>query len=259
MIQDIASSLAVSGQEIHPVDFAIPGEGIDAGVLQQRFGDLSAEEALRVTFRDIFPGRAAVVSSFGADSVALLHLVAQVVPEAPVIFLDTGHLFPETLAYRDELVARLGLTDVRTMHPDPADLAQKDAENFLWASDPDACCHIRKVLPLAKALRGFDAWISGRKAFQAATRAALPLFEADSGRVKINPLVRWSAADIEAYLAKHDLPRHPLVAQGYPSIGCIPCTSKIRPGEDPRAGRWRGRAKTECGIHAPVLVDGEGI
>ncbi|RFB79654.1 phosphoadenylyl-sulfate reductase [Methylovirgula sp. 4M-Z18] len=256
MIQDASSVL---GREIRPVDLAIPGEGVDARLLQERFGDVGAEEALRLAIREIFPGRVAIVSSFGADSVALLHLAAQVAPETPVIFLDTGHLFPETLAYRDAVIARLGLTDVRSIQPDPADLAQKDEENFLWASDPDGCCHIRKVLPLAKALRGFDAWISGRKAFQAATRAALPMFEADSGRVKINPLVRWTGADIKAYLAQHDLPRHPLVAQGYPSIGCIPCTSKIRPGEDERAGRWRGRAKTECGIHAPVLVDGEGI
>jgi phosphoadenosine phosphosulfate reductase len=224
-----------------------------------RYGALSTEAALDLAIHKLFPGRIALVSSFGADSVVLLHQVARVAPQTPVLFIDTGHLFPETLAYRQDVVARLGLTDVRSITPDPVDLAEQDPENFLWANAPDACCHIRKVLPLAKALTGFDVWISGRKPFQSLTRAALPLFEADGERMKLNALARWSAEDIEAYLVKYDLPRHPLVAQGYPSIGCVPCTSKVRPGEDPRAGRWRGRAKTECGIHAPALMDGEGI
>jgi phosphoadenosine phosphosulfate reductase len=172
----------------------------------------------------------------------------------PVLFLDTGKHFPETLAYRDLLVEHLGLNLV-VLHPDPEDLATRDESGLRWSYDPDGCCAIRKVRPLQKALSGFDASLTGRKAFQAATRANLPRFEIDTsdaqGRLKINPLIDWDASRIEAYFIAHDLPRHPLVAKGYPSIGCSPCTSQVLPGEDPRAGRWRGWDKTECGIHRP--------
>jgi phosphoadenosine phosphosulfate reductase len=138
-------------------------------------------------------------------------------------------------------------------------LAAEDPEKFLFASDPDRCCEIRKVRPLADAIEGFDAWITGRKGFQSATRATLPLFEAEGERIKINPLVGWSASDVLKYVSEAGLPRHPLVAKGFPSIGCLPCTSVVRPGEDERAGRWRGRGKIECGIHAPSLDAGLGI
>ncbi|WP_374308688.1 phosphoadenylyl-sulfate reductase [Methylocella sp.] len=225
------------------------GDAATIARLADRIWALDANRLLRFAIEDLFPGRIALVSSFGADSAALLHMAAQIDRALPVLFIDTGVLFPETLRYRDALVERLGLTDVRSIGPDPEALRSEDPETFLWSSDPDHCCHIRKVAPLERALEGFEAWISGRKRFQAATRAALPLFEVDEGRVKINPLADWSSTRLSDYLDLHGLPRHELVAQGYPSIGCVPCTSKVRPGEDSRAGRWRGKAKTECGLH----------
>jgi phosphoadenosine phosphosulfate reductase len=231
-----------------------PDEGLfgDAGTAAQlaaRFMALDPQKLLRLAIEDLFPGRIALVSSFGADSAVLLHMVSEVDKVTPVLFIDTLHLFPETLAYRDELVERLKLTNVKTIQPEADALAEADPEKFLWASDPDACCHVRKVLPLAKALEGYEAWITGRKRYQAETRASLPLFETENGRVKVNPLAAWSNEDVAAYFEKHHLPKHSLVAKGYPSIGCIPCTSQVKPGEDARAGRWRGRAKVECGIH----------
>ncbi|CAK0769417.1 phosphoadenosine phosphosulfate reductase [uncultured Gammaproteobacteria bacterium] len=200
-------------------------------------------------------GRVALVSSFGAESAVLLDLVARVDTTTPVIFLDTGKLFNETLAYRDALVARLGLRIVRTLHPHPRDLAQFDPDGNLWDRDPDHCCFIRKTEPLDAALAPFEAWITGRKGFHSDTRATVPAIEGDpvTGKIKLNPLIDWSVADIEAYLIKRNLPRHPLVAAGYPSIGCQPCTRAARPGEDIRAGRWAGRGKNECGIHRPGL------
>ena len=235
------------------------GDQIAASRVGARFAAMDAAALLRLAMTDLYPGRIALVSSFGADSAVLAHMVAEIARKAPVVFIDTGHLFPETIAYRDRLVDLLKLENVVTQGPDPAALAARDAEAFLWSGDPDACCALRKVEPLAAALAGCDAWITGRKRFQSATRAALPLFEADGAHVKVNPLAAWGMADVVAYLDKHDLPRHPLVAKGYPSIGCIPCTSPVKPGEDPRAGRWRGRAKTECGIHTQPLHAGQDI
>lgn len=193
----------------------------------------------------------ALVSSFGAESAVLLHLVAQIDAATPLIFVNTQRMFGETLAYGDLLTERLGFTDLRVQRPDPHQIAARDAKALRWSYDPDGCCALRKSEPLARALSGFDAWISGRKAFQADTRAALPRFEVDDGRLKVNPLADWDKDRIAAYFTDHDLPPHPLVEQGYPSIGCSPCTSRVQPGEDPRAGRWRGWDKVECGIHAP--------
>ncbi|MGB3320928.1 MAG: phosphoadenylyl-sulfate reductase [Sphingopyxis granuli] len=203
-------------------------------------------------------GDTAIVSSFGAESAVLLHLVTRAAPDIPVLFLDTGKHFPETLAYRDTLAARLGLNLV-TLTPDPEELAKKDETGLRWSYDPDGCCEIRKVRPLEKALADFDASITGRKGFQSATRTGLPRFELDgsSGRLKFNPLANWTREALDAWFEAHDLPRHPLEAEGYPSIGCSPCTSKVKPGEDPRAGRWRGWDKTECGIHEAVTPIGD--
>lgn len=230
-----------------------------AAELAERYADATVEARLRAAIHDLFPGRIALVSSFGADSAVLLHLVAEVDPATPVIFIDTGMLFPETLAYRDRLVAQLGLTGVTSYRPDAAILAESDPEDFLWAREPDNCCHIRKVLPLAHALEGYDAWISGRKRFQSATREHLPVFEAEGSRVKVNPLADWSAKDVLAAMDSYGLPRHELVAKNYLSIGCMPCTSPVRPGEDARSGRWRGKAKVECGIHSDFPHAGDGI
>ena len=193
--------------------------------------------------------RLALVSSFGAESAVLLHMASELRPDLPVLFLDTGMLFGQTLDYRRNLVAKLGLTDVRDLRPHYQDLATGDPEAKLWQTDTDACCHIRKVLPLDRALGEFDAWITGRKRFHGGDRMNLPVVEQADGQVKFNPLANWGKADLDAYAAEHELPAHPLVSQGFPSIGCWPCTQPAEEGEDVRAGRWKGMDKTECGIH----------
>lgn len=202
-------------------------------------------EAALETFGD----KLALVSSFGAESAVLLHIASRVDPAIPVLFLDTGMLFGQTLDYRKQLAARLGLTDVRDLRPAYQDLATTDPQNKLWRTDTDACCHIRKVLPLDRALEGFEAWVTGRKRFHGGDRLNLPVVEPSDGKVKFNPLANWTREDLEAYAAENDLPAHPLVAQGFPSIGCWPCTQPVEEGEDVRAGRWKGLDKTECGIH----------
>ena len=240
-------------------DVKLFGDQIAASRLETRFAAVSAQAMLRLAVQDLYPGRIALVSSLGADSAVLLHMVSKIDAAVPVVFVDTGKLFPETLAYRDTLAKHLGLTNVQTAAVDAEAEARADADGTLNARDPDACCDLRKMQPLAQALGGYDAWITGRKRFQNATRASLALFEADGARVKINPLAGWDAAAILAYLELHDLPRHPLVAQNYLSIGCAPCTTPVLPGEDARSGRWRGRGKTECGIHLGRLNAGSGI
>ncbi|MEM8916197.1 MAG: phosphoadenylyl-sulfate reductase [Pseudomonadota bacterium] len=220
-----------------------------AALLEAQFGYQPADTVLNEAIIQRFPGTIALVSSFGTESAVLLHLAAQIDRSIPVVFIDTGKVFGETKRYREILTQRLGLTDVRTIHPDKARLVSADPKGALWRDDPDLCCHLRKVEPLARALRGFDAWITGRKAYQGARRANLPVFQSDATHIKVNPLARWSAQDLQDYLNAHDLPRHPLEADGFASIGCMPCTDRITEGEDPRAGRWRGRSKTECGIH----------
>ncbi|MGE3143495.1 MAG: phosphoadenylyl-sulfate reductase [Hyphomonadaceae bacterium] len=202
---------------------------------------------------DEFHGRIALVSSFGAESVVLLHLAAEIDRGLPVLFIDTDKHFAQTLDYRDEVIARLGLTNVRTIGPKSAVVKEIDPKGDLWKRDPDACCALRKVEPNERALTPFAAWISGRKRHHGAVRAHLPVVEHDGAHFKVNPLVAWGPSEISAYMRTHDLPSHPLVAQGYPSIGCWPCTSPTE-GTDARAGRWAGSGKTECGIHraAPV-------
>jgi phosphoadenosine phosphosulfate reductase len=203
------------------------------------------EAALKTVGRD----RLALVSSFGTESAALLKVMADVDPAIPVVFLDTGWLFEETLAYRDTLVARLGLRDVRSIKPLEQTLTREDPDRELWFSDPDACCRIRKVEPLARALAPFSAWINGRKRFQGGLRAELAVVEDDGAKLKFNPFANVPREEIEAIFRRADLPQHPLVASGYRSVGCMPCSSRTAADEDARAGRWRGRAKTECGIH----------
>ncbi len=226
-----------------------------AQTLSRIYNGLSAEEMLGEALRGDLNGRIAMVSSFGAESVALLHLVARIDPTTPVIFLDTEMLFPETLAYQRDVAIQLGLTDLRVIHPNPDDALREDADGLLHQRDTDACCALRKTRPLENALQGFDGWITGRKRYQSGARAALPLFETDKARrLKLNPLANWGPMQARDYIRAHNLPPHPLIAKGYPSIGCTPCTSKVAEGEDPRAGRWRGSDKTECGIH---LVDGK--
>ena len=231
----------------------------DADALNRRFEGVDAIEMLRALLAEGILGRTAVVSSFGTESAVLLDLIARVDPDVPVIFVDTLKMFPETDAYRVELLDRLGMTNRKVIVPAPAVIAAKDATGLRWSYDPDGCCEIRKVEPLKRAKEGLDSWISGRKAFQSQTRANLPRFEIEEGRLKVNPIGDWTKADLDAYFAERGLPRHPLEAQGYLSIGCQPCTSVVKPGEDPRAGRWRGWDKTECGIHTPVKPGEEPI
>jgi phosphoadenosine phosphosulfate reductase len=222
--------------------------------LRRAYGELDGLALLRAVLREgPLKGRTALVSSFGAESAVLLDMVATVDPTTPVIFLDTGKLFEETQDYRQELTALLGLSDVRVARPAPAALARHDAQGTLWQREPDLCCHIRKTEVLERALGGFAAWITGRKRFQGGMRRGLGTVEGEpsSGRIKLNPLAPWSAEDVERYRLLRNLPAHPLVADGFASIGCVPCTRRVAPGEPARAGRWWGLDKTECGIHRP--------
>lgn len=208
-----------------------------------------AEEILEYAINQVFPERIALVSSFGAESVTLLHLVSQINPITPIVFLQTGKHFAQTLSYRRQLVKRLGLKNVQDHEPEESDVLKEDPKGDLWRENADACCDIRKVRPLKNALAGFDSWITGRKQFHGGARISLPVFEASGPHIKVNPLAGWSKEDVSAYVAKHDLPSHPLITEGFPSIGCWPCTHPAAPGDDVRSGRWRGADKTECGIH----------
>ncbi|HLJ64395.1 MAG TPA: phosphoadenylyl-sulfate reductase [Stellaceae bacterium] len=221
-----------------------------AARLSEAYGGRDGEALLRPLIQREFPGRIALVSSFGAESALLLDMVARIEPAVPVIFLNSGKLFGETLRYRERLTERLGLRDVREVLPDPEEVTRLDRDGMLFRRNPDACCALRKVEPLRRALSGFTAWISGRKRYQGGERAALPLIEAADGFLRINPLASWSRARIEQEFAARALPPHPLEAEGFASIGCMPCTDRVAMGEDQRAGRWRGLEKTECGIHA---------
>jgi phosphoadenosine phosphosulfate reductase len=229
---------------------ADPLRSMQIVALNGLFDDMDAAGVLRHAVTEVLPGQIAVVSSFGADSSVLLHLIAQVDKSLPVYFLETGKHFPETLKYVETLRQHVGLSNVRWLRPDPADIARFDPRGDLWETDPDSCCHIRKTEPLEAEIAKFGGWVTGRKRFQTAERAALPHFELTSDdRIKVNPLAHFTDADINAYKARHGLPEHPLFNKGYRSIGCAPCTTIVAEGEDPRAGRWRGLNKKECGIH----------
>lgn len=233
-----------------PLEAPLPPLGERAEALNARYRHHGAVAVVEHALADPQVGRIALVSSFGAESVVLLHMVAIVDRTAPVIFLDTEMLFPETLEYQRQVSERLGLTGVRVIRPDRTQVFARDTDALLHRTEPDACCALRKSEPLKRALDGFDAWITGRKRFQGGRRAALQFFEpGPDGRLKVNPLAHWDPADVQDYIVNNRLPRHPLTARGYPSIGCWPCTSRVAEGEDARAGRWRGSDKTECGIH----------
>ncbi|MCE8536440.1 phosphoadenylyl-sulfate reductase [Ruegeria pomeroyi] len=246
-----------------PLDEIQTELGRDRSVLTQKVAALnarykhhSATDVMNGALREA--GNIALVSSFGAESVVLLHMAAVIDRQVPVLFIDTQMLFAETLVYQQEVSERLGLKNVHVIRADDDDVARDDPYGALRLRDTDACCTLRKTIPLQRALAGYDGWITGRKRFQAGTRAALDFFEVEdgTGRIKVNPLAHWAPEDVRAYMEENRLPRHPLVAQGYPSIGCAPCTSPVAPGEDPRAGRWRNQTKEECGIH---FVDGKMV
>jgi phosphoadenosine phosphosulfate reductase len=235
---------AIAHQEIVDAAALPPAEALDEVLRHASPAEVIAA-ALKIVGRE----RLALVSSFGTESAALLKVMADVDPGIPVVFLDTGWLFQETLDYRDTLTQQLGLTDVRSIKPLAETLSRDDPDNELWFNDPDACCRIRKVEPLARALKPFAAWINGRKRFQGGARADIPVVEQDGARLKFNPFANVAREDIELIYKSANLPPHPMLAKGFLSVGCMPCTSRSEVGEDARDGRWRGRAKTECGIH----------
>ncbi|WP_417514161.1 phosphoadenylyl-sulfate reductase [Minwuia sp.] len=216
--------------------------------MNMMFGHLGGRDLIAVACRS-FGDRLTLVSSFGAEAAVLLSLAAEVDRNIAVTFIDTGRLFGETLRYRETLIERLGLTSVTSVRPDPVQVKQVDGDMLQFRRDPGLCCYIRKVEPLQRALRPYDAWLTGRKRYQGGARGHMPTIEAADGRLKFNPLADWTRDDIEAHFKRHDLPHHPLEADGFLSIGCMPCTDRVAPGEDPRAGRWRDQDKTECGIH----------
>lgn len=240
-------------------------------ILRDEYAGLVGSALLEAMIKKEFPGEIAVVSSFGAESAVLLHMVAEIDPTVPVIFLNTGKLFGETLRYRDRLQEKLGLTDLRAIGPLPSDLTAQDPNGALWNQDQDACCFVRKVLPLERALAPFKASITGRKRFQTSTRTTMNPIEEErvravdgkdtqgATRFKLNPLSFWGEEELNQYLEEHRLPKHPLVKDGYRSIGCMPCTSRVPEGGDYREGRWAGSDKDECGIHLSTNMDGDGI
>ena len=244
-------------------DFSAQNPGMQASDLDEVLAELrrleqggaGGREILRHAVTGPLRRRIAVVSSFGAESALLLSVIAEIDPSVPVIFLETGKHFPETLAYREELAATLGLTDVRDTTPRERSIRERDPTGELWYYDQDACCDLRKVGPLERALAPFEAWVSGRKRFQSATRAALPFVEREGDRLKLNPLADWDADRIHQEMTRRRLPRHPLVERGYPSIGCSVCTRSVATGEDHRAGRWSGSSKVECGIHSRSVAE----
>jgi phosphoadenosine phosphosulfate reductase len=233
-----------------------PAVAAHLAALQDKAKERDPHGILELALTGEFAGKTAVVSSFGAESAVLLHLMAQIDPNTPVLFLNTGKLFGETLRYRDRLQDMLGLGDVRSLAPSLEARAAKDPEGTLWSRDTDACCNFRKTIPLQKALEPFAAQVTGRKRFQTRERADMQPVEYFEGRYRFNPLWQWDLHQLEAYMERHKLPKHPLVEDGYPSIGCMPCTRRVQAGEDYRAGRWAGLDKDECGIH---LTDGGGI
>jgi len=227
-----------------------PHRALQIMALNGLYDEMDAVGVLRHAVTEVLKDDIAIVSSFGADSAVLLHLVSLVDKALPVYFLETGKHFPETLQYVETLKTHLGLSNVRWLRPDPKDIARFDPHGDLWETDPDSCCHIRKTEPLDAEIAQFAGWVTGRKRYQTAERGVLPHFELTSDdRIKVNPLAYFGDADVNSYKIAHGLPEHPLFAKGYKSIGCAPCTTIVAEGEDPRAGRWRGLNKKECGIH----------
>jgi phosphoadenosine phosphosulfate reductase len=197
---------------------------------------------------ETFGDKVAISSSFGAESACLLSLAVKVKPDIPVIFINTGFLFPETLAFREDLKKRLGL-NIKEVGPimGHADFLRQFGK--LYETDPDRCCEINKVEPLKRALDGLECWMSGVRGDQTSYRAGLPVVEKKKGLIKVSPILRWHSKQVYAYLKAEGLPLHPLWEKGYTSIGCEPCTAVPGNPDDPRSGRWSGKNKSECGIH----------
>lgn len=227
--------------------------------LQTFYGDLEALPLLRAMIKDEFAGKIGLVSSFGSGSALLLAMVAEVDPTTPILFLETEKHFPETLEYVENLKNQLGLLNVQMLHPDPKLIGNIDPTGELWQTQPNRCCWLRKVEPLQRAMKqtNFAALITGRKRYQTKDRSDMQTIELnEDGQFRINPMAFWTKEMVTAEFKKRNLPEHPLVAVGYPSIGCSPCTRPVKPGEDERSGRWAhtaelpgGEKKVECGIH----------
>ncbi len=232
-----------------PLEAAFPPLRVRAAELNQRFRNRSAFDVVEHVLGNPLLGPIALVSSFGAEAIVLLHMISLADRTTPVLFLDTQMLFPETLEYQKDVAEKFGLTDVRVIQPDRSEIFRRDVDGILHLADTDACCALRKTEPLENALNGFESWITGRKRFHGGERQELEFFEAGPDRIKINPLAHWTRDNVGEYMINNRLPKHPLVKQGYSSIGCAPCTTRTAPGEDLRAGRWRQSEKSECGIH----------
>ncbi|MCP3675604.1 MAG: phosphoadenylyl-sulfate reductase [Gammaproteobacteria bacterium] len=217
--------------------------------LNVEYKNIPTESLLEIILNNEEMGKIAVVSSFGSESAVLLHMLAKFSPDTDVLFLDTGKLFHETLEYQQRLTAALKLTNVKIIRPSETSLNKNDQHGYLNIQDSNSCCELRKVIPLQTALAGYDTWISGRKLYQSEGRSSLQMFERSGSQIKINPLANWRQDELADYIEQHNLPKHPLVAKGYTSIGCAPCTTPVIAGENPRGGRWRGQGKSECGIH----------
>ena len=257
--QESSVKLQMSGQEQRAASQSTGDEtqtgvtGLDQEELLLQYGNLQGIELLHEMITSVFPGRIALVSSFGAHSAVLLDMVSRVDRQTDILFLDTGKLFPETLSYKDSLVQRLGLENVHKLKPEPADVEESDPSGDLWSSSVDRCCYIRKVRPLQGSLASFDCWITGRKRYQGGLRSQLNTIEFVNGSVKINPLALWSQQMVVDYFKRHDLPYHPLYEHGYLSLGCMPCTKPVPENGSERGGRWTHSAKSECGIHGRQL------
>jgi phosphoadenosine phosphosulfate reductase len=233
--------------------------------LQTFYGHLEAEELLRVMIKDEFKDRIALLSSFGADSALLISMVAKIDPATKILFLETRKHFTQTLEYVEQLKTQFGLTNLIYLTPNPKLIQNIDKEGTLWNSQPNRCCWLRKVEPLDRGIKehGIEAVITGRKSYQTEDRSNLPSIELDEkGIFRINPLITWDKHKIRAAFEAEHLPQHPLVAEGYLSIGCEPCTRPVKAGENERAGRWAhtaempgGEQKTECGIHIESTPD----
>ena len=231
---------------------ARPPSADEVAALAAELAEQSAETILARALERFAP-RLAISTAFGASGLVVIHLAQRLKKDIPVFTLDTGYLFPETLALKDQLVREWGLNLIE-YHPEQT-VAEQDAAHGpeLFRRDPDRCCALRKVEPLERALVGMDAWITGIRRAQSVTRRDAKVLELDPrGVVKVQPLAGWTDEDVKGYLFAHDVPYNPLHDRGFPSIGCTPCTRAIRPGEDSRAGRWADAEKTECGLHLPA-------
>ena len=228
---------------------AAEATALDLVTVNRELQQAAPEAILAWTWKRFQPD-VLLTCSFQHDGVVLAHMLRDIASEVPVVFINTGFHFPETLAYRDEIVSRFGLRLIE-LHPImPRDEFAARHGLDLYARNPDLCCHINKVEPLRRYLPGMRAWINGRRRDQASTRQGIPIVEAyREGPYKINPLASWNSRDTFYYMERHDIPTHPLFERGYASIGCAPCTRPVLAGEDERAGRWAGQAKTECGLH----------